>query len=125
MPRARNDARLCKAVQARIVADLIRGLVAVHDGHGAVHEDEAVAVAVRLPFIPLLDQLQRLLSIEGLVDNVTDALNAHLAYLNCEAANIVRLVVDNEDALGEVLDRVVGEGVVVADERRRPRNKIP
>ena len=51
--------------------DLLGGLVAVHEGHVAVHEDDLVAVGFVVALLEvILDHLQSLLSVQSVVDIV-------------------------------------------------------
>ena len=97
---ARNDHWLGYVVLAQVLADAIGGLVAIHYWHRAVHEYQAVLLAGCFHAdVCCLDHVEGGLTVESLVDDLLDVVEAHLSQLGGQTQNVVRLVIHDQDAL--------------------------
>jgi len=97
---ARHDFRLQDLVGAVVSPNVVCGLETIHQRHGTVHEDQAVGVRQLLVRFP--HQLQRLLPIQGLIDEFVESRNLGLLDQNLQSKQIVRFVIDDHDsAIGD------------------------
>lgn len=78
--------------------DAVAGLVAVHYGHGAVHENEAVAVRVVVHGVGLFDEGEGFLAIKSFVYDACQVPEPRLLQHCLHPEYIVRLVVDDHDS---------------------------
>ena len=66
----------------QVLADAVSGLIAIHDGHWTVHEDEAVLLAWWFHAdMRCFDHVKGRLAVESLVYDLLDTSKAHLAQL--------------------------------------------
>jgi len=95
---------LQEALVVEKLADVKGGLVAVYEGHVAVHEDDSVVA----PFSQVnsnivLDHLDRLLSAVGSVNLVSDVDSTLAAEDGLERIQVKVLIVDYEDLLNPLI----------------------
>ena len=99
--RARHDHRLLDALGLHVPSDFVRGLVAIHKRHLAVHENEPVGVATTLD--SLHDLVESILAVVSNVCDVLDVLEATAFEDDLHAERVERLVIYHQDALLELL----------------------